>query len=78
MRDAPLSCPRLRFRLASTYIRCMARGDGFEGWQLWRQALDSILGTERIDAATARDLAVAMMPAVHNAHGGVHPRLEAA
>lgn len=68
-----LTEPRLRFKLASAWIRISSRyGDDPLPWRVWT-AHCWRLGLR--DAQLALDCIAAMLPSVHGGHGGVHPAL---
>jgi hypothetical protein len=65
---------RQRFRLAAAYIRIESvPGERHVKWRRWSEHCRRELGGYP-DEQIVLDCVVGIMPAVHNAHGGIHPR----
>jgi hypothetical protein len=66
--------PRQRFRLASTYIRIeCGPGERHERWRRWSDHCRRVTGFN--DSQIVLDCVAGSMSDVHNAQGGIHPRV---
>jgi hypothetical protein len=68
-----LTKPRLRFKLATAYLRIeTSGGETHERWRRWSNHCER-LGLR--DETIALDCVVGMLGRVHAGHGGIHPRI---
>lgn len=66
--------PRQRFRLASAYIRIQCGpGELHERWRRWSE--HCLMVVDFNDSQLVLDCVAGSMSNVHNAQGGIHPRV---